>query len=254
MTEVPETLIYPPTAELAARALLQAKAYLFAEVMTPAGFFEWKSGVKAPVYTDCRVVQGHPGPFRTLVQALVNSIENSFPSCRAIAGMAEAGTVWSITVAMQLGLPHASVRKTMKEYGRGRMIEGNLGPGDRVVLVDDLMAGGGTAAAAITRIESETGAHVVGVQTIVNWNFVAMRQRFAKIGVPYRALVSYPQILDAAVELGTISKRAARELSLFYKNPAEHKWELENLLPEPADPSVREVTESNGGVSDATSS
>jgi orotate phosphoribosyltransferase len=227
-------LVYGPTADISARALFQAEAFLISTDMRPEGFFTWKSGVRAPVYMDCRVIQGHPGPSRTLVRALASSIENSFPLCGAVAGMAEAGVVWSMPVSMELGVPHAFVRKTPKKHGTGRMVEGNLGAGDRVVLVDDLMGSGGTARDAISRIE-ETGAEVISVQTIVNWDLVEMRRRFEEISVPYRALVSFPQILSTAVQVGALTETAAGELRAFFQNPREHEWQLENLLPEVRD-------------------
>jgi orotate phosphoribosyltransferase len=220
-------LVYGPTADLAARALLQSQAYVVSSELHPDHFFTWKSGVRAPVYTDCRVIQSHPGPFQTLVQALARSIEHNFPGHDSVVGMAEAGVVWSAPVAMGLGVPHGFVRKARKAHGRGRMVEGAFTPSNRVVLVDDLMAGGGTAGEAIRLIEEETGAQVIGVQTIVNWDFHEMRKRFREINVRYRALVSFPQILDVAVSVGLLSESAATELKAFYINPREHEWELD---------------------------
>jgi orotate phosphoribosyltransferase len=221
--------VYEPTAEIAARTLMQTGAFVVADEMSPDKFFTWKSGVRAPVYTDCRVIQGHPGSTQTLVRLLGRSLENAYSGCDAVVGMAEAGIVWSFGAALELGLPHAFVRKQLKEHGRGRMVEGALGEGDQVVLVDDLMAGGGTAFKAIEDIEAETGAHVVGVQTIVNWGFSEMRNKFAEINVPFRALVSYDHVIDAAVTAGKLSLAAANELRAFFRNPRGHEWHLENL-------------------------
>jgi orotate phosphoribosyltransferase len=220
-------------ADVAARTLLQGGAYLFSP-MEREQFYEWKSGIRAPVYTDCRVLQGRVGPSQTLVRSLANSIETGFSAANAIAGMAEAGLAWSAPVAYALGLPHATVRKHAKAHGRSRMVEGCLSAGALVVLVDDLMAGGGTAANAIQLIEGETQAHVIGVLTIVNWNFSEMRERFAALGVPYRALTSYPHILEAAVASGVITSTAAQELKAFYRNPRHHEWDLAALTPPPA--------------------
>ena len=216
-------------ADVTARTLLQTGAYLFS-AMDPAQFFKWKSGIEAPVYLDCRVLQGHPGPSHTLVSLLARSIETAFPKA-TVAGMAEAGTFWSSAVAYALGMPHATVRKHAKKYGRSRMVEGCLAEGERVVLVDDLMAGGGTAINAIDLIESETEAHVIGVQTIVNWNFGEMRDRFSQIRVPYRALASYPELLDSAVSLGFVTVEAATELKAFYTSPRTHEWRLDAMTP-----------------------
>jgi orotate phosphoribosyltransferase len=231
-------LVYGPTAMISARAVFSAGAYLIAEEMTPENFYKWKSGILAPVYTDCRVIQSHPGPASTLIKALSSSIEANFPSCGAIVGMAEAGLFWSSPVSQELALPHAFVRKTKKDYGTGRMVEGRLGPDVSVVLVDDLMAGGGTAIDAINMIEDETGAHVIGVQTIVNWDFSTMRHRFSELGIPCRALVSFPQILEVAVSLGVITTLAASELKAFYRNPADHEFAIENLTPPTPDTGV----------------
>jgi orotate phosphoribosyltransferase len=157
--------------------------------------------------------------------------------------MADAGIVWSSPVALGLGVPQAFVRKAKKDHVTGRLVEGNLAPGAKVVLVDDLMAGGGTAERAILILDAEAGAEVVGVQTIVNWDFVEMRARFRKLGIPYRALVCFPQILDAAVEIGVISPAAATELKAFYVSPRDHTWHLETLR---STEEAEEQTDSSG--------
>jgi orotate phosphoribosyltransferase len=219
---VTSEFVYEPTAKIAARALFQSDAYLIR--LEPDNLFKWKSGILAPVYTDCRKAQGSPGPYRTLTKALSSCIEATFPSCTAIAGKAEAGLIWSAPVSQALGVAHAFVRKTPKDYGTGKMIEGDLAEGAEVVLVDDLLGSGGTAIEAVREIEDETGAHVIGVQSIVNWGFPAMRKGFESLGVPYCALVSYPEILDVAVELNLLTLEGRIELTAFYNNPKDHVW------------------------------
>lgn len=223
------TLIYDPTCQPVARALVSAGAYLIRSVETEEQFFTWKSGIQAPVYTDCRMLNANPGARAVVMRALGSSIRSNFPKCECIVGVAEAGIVWSSLAAHELSLPHAFVRKQEKKHGRAGLLVGSPPAGAKAVVVDDLVASGASVEKTIHALREEQGIQTIGLQSIVNWDFIEMRDRFKRLAVPVRALVSFPQLLSVGKERGLLSSAAAEELSTFYRSPRNHKWNLEAL-------------------------
>lgn len=225
-----DKLVYEPTSEAVARALLSAGAYCLAQDMTDeAGWFTWKSKIRAPVYADCRVLAGDPGATSMITTAMGSAIRAVHPEVEYIVGLAEAGVIWSTLVSQELGKPHAFVRKQPKPHGRSGWIECSPARGKRAIVVDDVMASGESVEKAIKVLESEMQIVTVGVQTIANWNFREMRERFRRLGVPVQALVSYPEVLDAALAAKQITLQARSELQRFYTDPREHHWNLDRL-------------------------
>lgn len=227
------TLVYDPTASPVARCLINAGAYLIATDHN--NWFKWRSGITAPVYTDCRRLNSDAGAMATIRTALGQSLKGNFPKAELVVGIAEAGVVWSSIVALELGLPHAFIRKQVKAHGvsEGR-VEGFPLKGAKAVIVDDLVASGDSVQEAIQILRDEAKIETVGIQSIVNWDFHHMRERFRPLNIPLRALVSYPQLLQEAVDQGIIGADARNELVLFYRNPTAHQWNLEALKPQVA--------------------
>jgi orotate phosphoribosyltransferase len=105
----------------------------------------------------------------------------------------------------------------------GPLVECEPATGDQAVVIEDVVASGGSAARAIRALLAETGLRVAGVQSIANWNFPEMRELLAPWTV--RAVTSYPQVLDSAREAGLLSGADARELLRFYADPRRHRWD-----------------------------
>lgn len=231
-----EDLIYQATSEPVARALLNSGSYLIKDntlLLDQSKWFKWKSGIIAPVYTNCRYLMGNPGATAVVVQSLVSSIKNNFPGVEMIIGVESAGIQWSSTVAFDMGLPTAFVRKSLKAHGvdEGRYVgTPHITKNTTAVIVDDLMASGESLEEAIKVLVEEKQINVIGVQTIVNWNFNHMKERFRKINIPVKALASYPQILCEAVKQEIICEEIKDELLFFYQNPKNHKFNFEFLL------------------------
>lgn len=231
-----EDLIYEPTSEQVARALLNSGSYLIKDTATlldKKKWFKWKSGIEAPVYTNCRYLMGNPGSTAVVVQSLVSSIKNNFPGVELIVGVETAGIQWSSTVAFDMGLPTAFIRKNAKGHGvdEGLFVgsPGNL-KNVTAVVVDDLVASGESLEQAIKALREEKQINVVGVQSIVNWNFNHMKERFRKLDIPIKALVSYPQILKEAVNQEIIDSEIKDELVFFYQNPKSHVFNFQFLI------------------------
>lgn len=231
-----DELIYKPTSEQVARSLLNSGSYLIkdtASLLDKSKWFKWKSGIIAPVYTNCRYLMGNPGANAVVVQSLVSSIKNNFPGVELIVGVESAGIHWSSNVALEIGLPTAFIRKQAKVHG----VDDGLFVGSpdnlknvTAVVIDDLVASGESLEAAINALKDERQINVVGVQSIVNWNFSHMQERFRRLNIPIRALVSYPQILDEAVNQDIIDSEIKDELLFFYKNPKNHIFNFQFLV------------------------
>lgn len=217
--------IYQPTADRIARTLVNTGSYL----INKSEFYTWKSGVRAPVYTDCRTLFRHAGGRTMVKKALGSAILSQFGTPDYIVGVADSGIVWSTLVADELATRTAFVRKLPKQHGTGGMLVGIEHKTDRpkgitAVIVDDLIASGGSLGNAIEALHTEAGITVLGVASIVNWNFMASRDLFRDLQIPAISLVSYPHLIDAALAEKLLTTDEASELSQFYQNPSGHKW------------------------------
>lgn len=161
----------------------------------PEDWFTWSSGRRAPIYCDNRLLMSFPEVRARVADALTETIRRSFPGCEVVAGTATAGIPHAAWVAERLDLPMVYVRSNAKGHGRGRQIEGRPLAGESVVLVEDLISYGGSAATAVEALRAE-GGKVIGVQAIFSYGFAEARERFAQLGVPAQALSSYTVLLD----------------------------------------------------------
>jgi orotate phosphoribosyltransferase len=227
---VPQGLVYKPTAAQVSRTLIDSGAYLMAPSLTNRStWFKWKSGIIAPVYCDCRRLGPDAGATALIQVALGNAIRFCHPEAEYVVGMAEAGVIWSTLAARELGKGHAFVRKERKMHGTRTLVECNPPKRAKAVIVDDLVASGGSIEHAHRAIVGEVGMDVVGVMSIVNWDFERMHQTLGRLGLPVHSLTSYPELLDAAVELGRLTEAAAFELRVFYGDPQGHEWDIQAL-------------------------
>jgi len=126
-----------------------------------------------------------------------------------VAGTATAGIPHAAWVAERLGLPMVYVRSSAKEHGRRRRVEGVPLDGEAVVLIEDLVSFGGSAASAVEALREER-AKVIGVQAIMSYGFEEAEQRLAEVGAPLQALVDYEDLL-AVAPLDDVSRRALRD-------------------------------------------
>jgi orotate phosphoribosyltransferase len=221
----PALLLGAPANEVA-KKLVAVGAYGFADFDDESTYFLWKSGRRAPVYLDCRVAAGDPGCRSVIGRGLARAIRRHFPGIDCVVGLSDSGIGWSAMAADAVGLPAHFVRKEPKAHGRGRMLEPAARPGSTAVLVDDLVASGGSALAAVDHLEA-AGVRTVGMLSVVNWDFLEMRRRFGERSIAVRALTSFPQLLRAALAAGRVDARLARRLEAFYLDPERWGWSQE---------------------------
>lgn len=185
-----------------------------AVTLRPNDPYTWASGIHSPIYTDNRITISYPAVRTRIAAGLSDLIRTQWPSVDVIGGVATAGIPHAALVADRLTLPLVYVRSKPKDHGQGRQIEGQLQPGAKLVLIDDLLSTGGSvlqAAAAASR----AGATVIGVAAIFSYQLPASTANFAAAGIPFATLTNYPTLIDVARQRGDITEA---ELTLL------HQW------------------------------
>lgn len=182
-----------------AKELLEIKAV----ALRPNDYFTWTSGIKSPIYCDNRLTMSYPTVRRQIANGLVALIQQHFPDTTVVAGTATAGIPHAAWVSERLNLPMVYVRDAKKKHGKTNQIEGHVQPGDKVVVVEDLIS---TGKSSITVVEAlrEAGCEVLGVVAIFSYLLPKATQAFAEVDVPVYTLTHYDALLEEATDQGII--------------------------------------------------
>jgi len=144
-----------------AKSLLEIGAVF----LRPEQPFTWASGIKSPVYCDNRLILTAPRVRDEVERALAELIRTRYPGCEVLMGTSTAGIAHAAIAAHMLGLPMGYVRSGAKDHGRGNQIEGRLEPGQKTVVVEDLISTGGSVVEVVDVLRA-VGAEVVGIASI----------------------------------------------------------------------------------------
>lgn len=198
-----------------AEKLLQAQAVK----LSPQEPFTWASGWKSPIYCDNRRVLSFPFIRDFIKSEMCNVIFEHFEGAEMLAGVATAGIAWGAMAADQLKLPYVYVRPKPKEHGLGNQIEGFYEPGQKVLVVEDLISTG-KSSLQVCEVLKNAGLEVVGMVSIFTYGFDVAAQAFAQAGIAYRSLTNYPTLVDLAIEKGQVSPEMQDTLLKWQQNPA----------------------------------
>lgn len=205
--------------ETVARLLAEKLLKISAIKLQPNNPFTWASGWNSPIYTDNRKTLSYP-EVRTFIKVeLCRMIMENYGIPDAIAGVATGAIAQGALVADQLGLPYVYVRSTPKDHGLENLIEGNVKPGQKVVVIEDLISTGGSSLKAVEALRS-AGCEVVGMAAIFSYGFPVARKQFEKAGVKLVTLSNYNEMLKAAVETNYIRPQDVETLSVWREDPA----------------------------------
>ncbi|KKC51108.1 orotate phosphoribosyltransferase [Porphyromonas gulae] len=200
--------------KLIASKLIEVKAIK----LQPNNPFTWASGWKAPIYCDNRKTLSYP-QIRSLIKLeLARVISETFGDVEAIAGVATGAIAQGALVADLLGLPFVYVRSSPKDHGLENLVEGELKPNSKVVVIEDLISTGGSSLKAAEAIRN-FGCEVLGMVAVYTHGFPMAEQNFEKAGVKLVTLTDYDQVIEEALRTGYISAENVQLLREWRKSP-----------------------------------
>ena len=191
--------------------------------LRPEQPFTWASGIKSPIYCDNRLTLTAPEVRNHVENGLVELIRREYPQVEVLMGTSTAGIAHAAIVGHLLGLPMGYVRSGAKDHGRKNQIEGRLEPGQKVVVVEDLISTGGSVI-EVVNILREAGANVLGVVSIFTYGMKKGLQRLAEAEVENHSLCNFDVIARVAAETGYIRPADVARLIAFRNNPNDESW------------------------------
>lgn len=200
-----------------AKFLLEIKAV----TLNPNNPYTWTSGILSPIYCDNRMVLSYPEVRNFAAEELAALVQKHFPNATRIAGIATAGIAHGILAAEKLGMPFCYVRPEPKKHGLKNQVEGEMKPGDKIVMVEDLISTGKSSFQALEGLQ-QAGASVVGIVALFSYGFAHAKEQFSNAGVPVYTLTDLPMLTKVAAEEGYIKASELLTIQQFAENPS--KW------------------------------
>ena len=202
-----------------AKDLLSIKAVFF----RPEEPFTWASGIKSPVYTDNRLTLTDVDVRNDVENGLARLIQENYPEVEVLMGTSTAGIAHAAITGHIMNLPMGYVRGSSKDHGRNNRIEGKLLPGQKVVVVEDLISTGGSCIDVVEALR-EAGAEVLGVVSIFTYGMEKGLKRLAAANVKNVSLTNFDVIAEVAAEEGYILRSDVARLIQFRNNPDDESW------------------------------
>jgi orotate phosphoribosyltransferase len=195
--------------------LLQSKAI----ILEPAKPFTWASGWLSPIYCDNRITLSFPEIREHIKNAFRNIILEHFEESQVIAGVATGAIAQGALVADLMDLPFIYVRSSAKVHGRKNLIEGRMEPGQRVVVIEDLVSTGGSSLKAVDAIR-DAGGKVTGMVAIFSYGFPVAEAAFKRTGIRLFTLTDYDTLISMALETGYIEQAQVGLLEQWRADPS----------------------------------
>jgi len=205
--------------ELIAKDLLSIRAVFF----RPNEPFTWASGIKSPIYCDNRLTLTDVKVRTDVEEGLAELIRANYPEAEVLMGTSTAGIAHAAITGHLLGLPMGYVRSGNKDHGRQNQIEGKLEPGQKVVVVEDLISTGGSVIEVVEALR-EAGAEVLGIASIFTYGMKKGIDRLAAANVKNVSLSNLDTLVEVAAEEGYIQKEDCERLIKFRNNPSDESW------------------------------
>ena len=205
--------------KLIAKDLLSIQAVFF----RPEEPFTWASGIKSPVYTDNRLTLTAPEVRTHVEEGLAELIRKNYPDVEVLMGTSTAGIAHAAIVGHVMNLPMGYVRSGSKDHGRQNQIEGKLLPGQKVVVVEDLISTGGSCI-EVVNVLREAGAQVLGIVSIFTYGMQKGLDRLAAADVKNVSLTNFDVIAQVAADEGYIRPEDVKRLIAFRNNPSDESW------------------------------
>ena len=199
--------------EQIAADLLRIKAVF----LRPQEPFTWASGIKSPIYCDNRLTLSDVAVREDVENGLAALIKEYYPEAEVLMGTSTAGIAHAAITATKLNLPMGYVRSGAKDHGRQNQIEGRLVPGQKVVVVEDLISTAGSCL-EVVEVLREAGAEVLGIVSIFTYGMQKGLDRIAAAKTENHSLSNLDVLAEVAVKEGYISAQEKNELIQFRDN------------------------------------
>lgn len=201
-------------AEQIAASLLQIEAV----ALRPDQPFTWTSGIISPIYCDNRLTMSYPEIRDQIAEGFAALIREEYPEAEVVAGTATAGIPHAAWVAQKLNLPMIYIRDKAKGHGKQNQIEGNLKPGQKVIVIEDLISTGGSSLKAALAV-NEAGGQALGVLAIFTYQLKQAAEAFAEKNIPLETLSHYTALINTALKLGKIQEKDVALLQSWREDP-----------------------------------
>ena len=205
--------------ELIAKDLLSIGAVF----LRPEEPFVWASGIKSPVYCDNRLTLTAPAVRTDVEKGLAQLIDEEYSGVEVLMGTSTAGIAHAAITGHILGLPMGYVRSGSKDHGRKNRIEGKLEPGQKTVVVEDLISTGGSVLDVVAALR-DAGADVLGVVSIFTYGMKKGLDALAAAGVENRSLTDFDTVVRVAAAEGYIRPEDVKRLLAFRDDPSDESW------------------------------
>lgn len=207
------------------RLLAEKLLHLSAINLQPDNPFTWASGWSSPIYTDNRKVLSYPDVRNFLKIELCRLVVENFPEADAVVAIESGAVAMGAIIADTLSLPYAFVRSEPKDHGLENLIEGNLRPGSKVVLVDGVISTGTSAVKALDALYN-SACEVLGMVAVFSYDFPITIKRLRDANVTLYTASNFPTLLEVAQEIGYISEADTRVLEAWRVDPANWTPEI----------------------------
>ncbi len=194
-----------------------------AVILRPDDPFTWASGIRSPIYCDNRLTLTAPDVRDQIEAGLAQIVREHYPDAEVLMGTSTAGIAHAAIVGHMLHMPMGYVRSGAKDHGRKNQIEGKLLPGQKVVVIEDLISTGGSAI-DVVNVLREAGAEVLGIASIFTYGMKKGLNRLAEANVKNVSLCDFDALCDAAAEIGYIAPDDVTRLKAFRDNPGDESW------------------------------
>lgn len=205
LTELPQEI---------AKSLLEIEAV----ALRPNEPFTWTSGLKSPIYCDNRLTMAYPAIRDLIAEGFATIVRERYPDAEVIAGTSTAGIPHAAWVSQKLNLPMAYIRDKAKGHGKQNQIEGRIAPGQKVIVIEDLISTGGSSLKAAQAVR-EAGAEVCAVLAIFTYQFENAARSFAEEGFELETLSNYTALIETAVKLGKVAESDVAALQAWRQDP-----------------------------------
>lgn len=196
---------------------------IHAVFLRPNEPFTWASGIKSPIYCDNRLTLSDVSVRQDVEQGLAETIQREYPDVEILMGTSTAGIAHAAITATLLNLPMGYVRGGAKDHGRQNQIEGKLLPGQKVVIVEDLISTAGSCI-EVAQVLRQAGAEVLGIVSIFTYGMQKSLDRLREAGLTNHSLSNLDTLVEVAAAEGYIADSDKQRLIRFRNNPSDESW------------------------------